>query len=143
MFESRTSVSGYVVGCANGPLNWSSKQQVVVALSSCEAEYLACSHSARQILWLRSLFQELGFPQDQPTPLYCDNQGTVTCSHNPQSHSRVKHINIRDIVNRRLIDIHHIPGAENPADLLIGPLGRLIHTKWLARISLDREYPCD
>jgi hypothetical protein len=73
MSEGRKSVSGFVIECGNGPLTWSLKQQVVVALSSCEAEYLACSHCARQILWLCSLFHEIGFPQNQPTPLYCDN----------------------------------------------------------------------
>jgi hypothetical protein len=117
MSEGRKSVSGFIIECGNAPLTWSSKQQVVVALSSCEAEYLACSHCARQIIWLWSLFEELGFPQLNPTPLYCDNQGTVACTHDPQAHSRMKHIDIqahfiRDSVNRRFIDVHHIPGAE-------------------------------
>lgn len=144
MSEDRKSVSGFLVECGNGPLAWSSKQQVVVALSSCEAEYLACSHCARQIIWLRSLFEELGFTQEQPTPLYCDNQGTVACTHDPQAHSRMKHIDIRahfirDSVNRRLIDVHHIPGIENPADLLTKPLHRTIHQKWFVRISMHAD----
>jgi hypothetical protein len=146
MSEGRKSVSGYIVECANGPLTWSSKQQVVVALSSCEAEYLACSHCARQVLWLRSLFEELGFPQSHPTLVYCDNQGTVACTHDPQAHSRMKHIDIRshfirDCVNCRLVDVHHIPGVENPADLLTKPLHRVIHQKWLVRISMDQDLP--
>ncbi len=136
MSENRKSISRFVIECGNGPLTWSSKQQVVVALSSCEAEYIACSHCARQILWLRSLFNEISFPQRNPTPLFCDNQGTVTCTHDPQSHSRMKHIDIRahfirDAVNNRLIDIHHIPGTDNPADLLTKPLHRTMHLKWL------------
>ena len=144
--ENQKSVSGYVVECANGPLTWSSKQQVVVALSSCKAEYLACSHCARQVLWLRSLFHELGYPQHQPTPLYCDNQGTVTCTHDPQSHSRMKHIDIhahfiRDSVNRRLVDVHHIPGTQNPADLLTRPLKRIVHQKWLTHINMHHNSP--
>jgi hypothetical protein len=123
MSESHKSVSGYIIECTNGPLTWSSKQQVIVALSSCKAEYLACSHCGHQVLWLQPLFNELGFPQDQATPLYCDNQGTVACTHDPQSHSCMKHIDIRahficDSVNWCLIDVHHIPGSENPADLL-------------------------
>src|SRR5258708_8848961 len=95
MSENRKSISGFVIECGNGPLTWSSKQQVVVTLSSCEAEYIACSHCARQILWLRSLFNEISFPQRNPTPLFCDNQGPVTCTHDPHSHSRMKHIDIR------------------------------------------------
>jgi hypothetical protein len=55
-------------------------------------------------------------------PLYCDNQGTVVCTHDLQAHSHMKHIDIRahficNSVNKRLIDVHHIPGTENPADL--------------------------
>jgi hypothetical protein len=146
MSEGRKSVSGFIVMCANGPIAWSSKQQVVVALSSCEAEYLACSHSARQIIWLRSLFEELGFPQSNPTDLYCDNQGTVICTHDPQSHSRMKHIDIRahfirDSVNKSLIDVHHIPGSENPSDLMTKPLHRTIHQKWIALVFINDNLP--
>ena len=146
MSDNRKSVSGFIIECGNGPISWSSKQQVVVALSSCEAEYIACSHCARQILWLRSLFDELGFPQTHPSPLYCDNQGTVICTHDPQSHSRMKHIDIRahfirDAVNDRLIDVHHIPGVENPADLLTKPLHRFTHNKWLLRIAMHNNGP--
>jgi hypothetical protein len=146
MSENRKSISGFIIECGNGPLTWSSKQQIVVALSSCEAEYIACSHCACQVLWLRSLFHELGYAQNFPTPLYCDNQGTVACTHDPQSHSRMKHIDIRahfirDCINRRLIDVHHITGIENPADLLTKPLHQNIHSKWLTRISMHEDAP--
>jgi hypothetical protein len=142
MSDGRKSISGYLIECGGGPISWSSKQQVVVALSSCEAEYISCTHSTRQIIWLRSLFKELGFPQIQSSILFCDNQGTVACTHDPHSHSRMKHIDIRahfvrDCVNRRIIDVHHIPGVQNPADLLTKPLGHIIHCKWLQHIRLD------
>jgi hypothetical protein len=146
MSESRKSVSGYIIDCGGGPISWSSKQQTIVALSSCEAEYIACTHCARHIIWLRSLFHELGFPQTQPSILYCDNQGTVACTHDPHSHSRMKHIEIRQhfirtCVNNRVIDVHHIPGIDNPADLLTKPLQRIIHQKWLTltRLNIDQH----
>ena len=144
MSEGHKSVSGFLIECGGGIIAWSSKQQVVMALSSCEAEYIACSHCAWQILWQRSLFTELGYHQPHATPLYCDNQGTVACTHNPQSHSRMKHIDIRahfirDMVNWQLIDVHHIPGIENPADLMTKPLHRTIHLKWLTHISMNKD----
>jgi hypothetical protein len=146
MADSRKSVSGYIIECRSGPLSWSSKQQSVVALSSCEAEYIACTHCARQIIWLRSLFHELGYPQTQVSILYCDNQGTVACTHDPHSHSRMKHIDLRQhfiraCVNNRIIDVHHIPGIENPADLLTKPLQRVTHQKWLTltRLNIDQH----
>ena len=146
MSDGRKSISGYVIDCGGGPLSWSSKQQGIVALSSCEAEYISCTHCARQIIWLRALFNELGFPQQNPSILYCDNQGTVACTHDPHSHSRMKHIDlrqhfIRDCVNSRTIDVHHIPGIQNPADLLTKPLDKFTHQKWLAMIRLDIDQP--
>jgi hypothetical protein len=146
MNETRKSISGFVLTCAGGPICWSSKQQSVIALSTCEAEYIACTHSARHIVWLRSLFSELGFPQKDPTPLYCDNQGTVTCTHDPHSHSRMKHMDIRihfvrECVNAGIINIFHIPGTENSADLFTKQLEKVIHQKWLTslRITVDQE----
>jgi hypothetical protein len=140
--DNRRSVSGYLIECGGGPLAWSSKQQTLIALSSCEAEYISCTHCARQIIWLRSLFRELGFPQLHASILYCDNQGTVSCTHDPHAHSRMKHIDlrahfIRDCVNRRIIDVHHIPGTQNPADLLTKPLHPVIHQKWINLIRLN------
>ena len=142
MSEGRRSVSGFVIECGGAPVAWSSKQQAIVALSSCEAEYLSCAHCVRHIIWFRSLFQELGFNQKQPTVLYCDNKGTVTCTHDPHSHSQMKHIDIRahfirDCVNKELIDVHHVPGTENPSDLLTKPLNKFIHEKWLTTLRLD------
>ena len=142
MSEGRKSISGYVIVCGGGPLTWSSKQQTIVALSSCEAEYIACAHCARQIVWLRSLFEELGFVQSDPTLLRCDNQGTVVCTHDPHSHSKMKHIDIRihfirECVNNRILTVHHVPGIENSADLFTKPLEKVIHRKWLTSLRLD------
>ena len=140
--DSRKSVSGYVILSGGGPIAWSSKQQSIIALSSCEAEYVACTHSARQISWLRSLLSEIGFPQSEPTLLFCDNQGTVACTHDPHSHSRMKHMDIRihyirDCVNRGVICIKHVPGIQNSADLFTKPLEKVIHQKWLTMLRLD------
>jgi hypothetical protein len=139
--EGRKSVSGYMIEMANAPVAWSSKQQSVIALSSCEAEYLATTHAAKQILWTRSILEELGFKQHNPTVLFCDNRGTVYCTHDPQHHSAMKHIDIRihficDCVNKGLIDVHHIPGIDNVADLFTKALGPQNHIKWLTRIGM-------
>lgn len=128
----------------NSPIAWSSKQQVVVALSSCEAEYLACTHAAYQILWLRQLLMELGYPQHDPTCLFCDNNGTVVCTHDPHSHSRMKHIDIRshfirDCVNKRHIDVLRVSGKENLADIFTKPLARVLHINAVKLLGLDSD----
>ena len=144
MSKGRRSVSGFIIKCASAPIVWSSKQQAIVTLSSCKAEYLSCTHCARHIIWLHTLFTEISFPQPNVTILYCDNKRTVSCTHDPHSHSRMKHIDIhahfiRECVNNKIIDVHHIPGTNNPADMLTKPLQKIIHAKWLKSLRMDAD----
>ena len=144
--DNLKSVSRYIVKCGNGPLTWSSKQQVANVLFFCKAGYLMCFHCTWQVLWLRFLFHELGFPQQHPTLLYCNNQGTVACTHDPQSHSHMRYIDVHahficDTVNCRLIDVLHIPNIENPTDLFTKPLQCVIHFKWLMHLNLNKDLP--
>ena len=47
----RKSMSGYVITLARGAIAWSSKKQTAIALSTAEAEYVAATHVAKQVLW--------------------------------------------------------------------------------------------
>jgi hypothetical protein len=141
MGELRRSVTGYIIEMGGAPISWASKQQAVVAQSSCEAEYIALGFTARQVLWLRILAEELGFPQNGPSFVACDNRGAIYSSQDPKSHSRLKHIDIRyhfirSCVNERLIDVHHIPGTQNVADVCTKPLERPTHEKWVGLLGL-------
>ncbi len=143
MGSGRKSISGFLIMLGKSPLSWSSKQQVVVALSSCEAEYLATTHCAKDVLWFRNFLFELGYPQPSANTLFCDNTGTVSCTHDPHGHTRMKHIDIRahfirNCVNKKLIDVIHIPNYSNIADLFTKPLARAIHTRWVKLLRLDR-----
>jgi hypothetical protein len=44
----------------NSPISWSSKKQTCVALSTMEAEYIACSASVQEAVWLRRFLLRLG-----------------------------------------------------------------------------------
>jgi hypothetical protein len=141
--DGRKSISGFFIMLGDSPLSWSSKQQVVVALSSCEAEYLSTTQCAKDILWFRNLFDALGFPQISATILLCDNQGTISCTHDPHIHTRMKHIDIRahfirDCVNKNLIDVIYISNQSNIADLLTKPLAKILQNRWCDLLRLNR-----
>ena len=142
MSEGRKSISRYVIMCGNGPISWSSKQQQSLLCCPAKQNTFLARIARNRIIWLRSLFFELGFPQNEPSVLHCDNRGTVVCTHDPHSHNRMKHIDIcihfiHDCVNRRLMNVKHIPSVKNPSDLLTKPLERVTHEKWLHLIRLD------
>jgi hypothetical protein len=73
----RCSISGYAFLMGKGVVTWSSKKQSVVALSSTESEYIAQTHAAKELMWLRAFIGELTTPFTEPTVLHCDNQGAI------------------------------------------------------------------
>src|SRR5687767_3050202 len=48
----RRSVSSYIFKLHGGAISWSSKCQPTVVLSSTEAEYMALTHSTKEVIWL-------------------------------------------------------------------------------------------
>ena len=87
----RRSVSGYCVFVGGNLVTWKSKKQNVVARSSAEAEYRAMAHSACEMLWVKSILQEMGFSSDKPMKMYCDNQAAMYIASNPVFHEDQAH----------------------------------------------------
>ena len=50
--EDRKAVSGYAFLLDGRAVSWSSKKQEIIALSTTEAEYMATTHAAKEVLWL-------------------------------------------------------------------------------------------
>ena len=57
--DDRKSTSGMIYFVSGGAICWQSTKHKVVALSSCEAEYIAASMAATQGIWLARLIEEL------------------------------------------------------------------------------------
>ncbi|KAL8167899.1 hypothetical protein V2J09_009398 [Rumex salicifolius] len=55
--DDRKSTSGVVYFLGKSPITWVSRKQRVVALSSCEAEYIAATAGACQGIWLKSIME--------------------------------------------------------------------------------------
>ena len=76
-------------------ITWQSQKQRVVALSSCEAEYITAATAACQEVWLACLLAELKGEKAGATKLKIDNQSTIAVSKNPVFHVHSKHIDVR------------------------------------------------
>ena len=92
----RHLISGFACFVGDGVISWSSKKQLIITLSSMEAEYVALTHSSKEIIWFHKLLNEFSsiFPFDLPTTLYCDNQGVIRLSKDSTFHGRTKHIDV-------------------------------------------------
>ena len=121
--EDRKSTSGWLFCLGGGPISWSSKRQSVVALSSCEAEYIALNEAGKEAIWLQRILKELGLINYSPSPtlIYEDNQGTIALAENPEFHRRSKHIDIRyhwirDAIAQKQITVDYVSTQEQAAD---------------------------
>jgi hypothetical protein len=87
------------------------------------------------------MFTELGYPQESPMTIFCDNQGTVVCTHDPHAHSKMKHISIwehfiHNCIARQLINVVHVNGKDNDADIFTKPLEQVLHSQWVKKSNL-------
>jgi hypothetical protein len=72
--DGRRSTSSVLVFLGLAPISWQSLKQKIVALSTCEAEYVAAATAACQAVWLRRLLGELIREEARPPTLMVDNQ---------------------------------------------------------------------
>lgn len=117
--DCRKSTTGYVFKPAGASMSWNSKKQPTVALSTTEAEYMACSAACQEIKWLLKLDEKPSMSINRPMSQFSDNEGAVLLSANCIQHKRTKHIDlrhhfIREVVSRGLVVIKHVSTACPP-----------------------------
>ena len=115
-----------------------------------EAELISANEGGKEVAWMQKLTYDLGetgtnsqlsatlFMPD----LFCDNQGAIDIMKTPRLNKRSKHIDVRymwlrrDIVEKGKLRIIHIPGKEQPADMLTKQLPVVAFRKHSAALGL-------
>ena len=140
----RKSISGYIFQINNVAISWSSKKQPTVALSSMEAEYMALTHAAKELLWLKKLIAEINEDSaPNAITIFSDNQSAIAYAHDDQFHARSKHIDIRyhfirEAIQRNDIKLLYVESKENRADIMTKPLARVAFEGQRDAIGLSR-----
>ncbi|GJP36953.1 hypothetical protein CLOM_g21412, partial [Closterium sp. NIES-68] len=126
-------IGGYVCLLGGGAVSWRSKKQNEVGLSSCETEYMALHHGAKEVVWLRRLLEELGVGQEKPTVVFCDNESAVKLAKNACLHGLTKHIRPKWHWVRRLLDkevrLEIVKTHQQAADIFTKRLAEADHWK--------------
>jgi hypothetical protein len=121
------STTGWCLRLAGAVVHCSSKRQTCIAMSSTEAELIAASACAMEVVFVRRLLRDLGLAQLLPTPLYVDNSGAVELARDRKSCHRSRHVDrryfkVRELVAAGELRVEHIDTSANVADLLTKPL---------------------
>jgi hypothetical protein len=122
-------------------VSWQSVKQQVVALSSCEAEYISASTTSTQTLWLVRLLSDLLDRDTGALELRVDSKSALTLAKNPIFHERSKHIRvryhfIRGCLKEGNFKACYINTRDQLADLLTKLLGRIKFLELCSRIGM-------
>nr|GEW25211.1 zinc finger, CCHC-type [Tanacetum cinerariifolium] len=122
--------TGTVFYFGESPITWCTQKQPTMTLSSCESEFMAAIGAACQALWLKRLLNEITGWGEERITLKVDNISAIALVKNPVFHGRSKHINIlyhfiRECVENGHINMEHVSGELQRADILTKSLPRL------------------
>ena len=137
----RKSTGGYFTFIGGNLVTWRSKKQKVVALSSAEAEFRGMKSGLMEILWLRRLLTEIGFPPTRKSQLFCDNKAAISISENPVQHDRTKHVEVdRHFIKEKLeggiIEFPFVRSEEQLADILTKAVHPKVFNEILGKLSI-------
>jgi len=144
LFKFR-SMSGGIVFCTRGPLEWLGECQERTALSSCEAEIRATNVTSKKVIDFRHLCTSMcksghRLPDTtQPTLLNNDNDACVKWSHNMTSkaarHIEIRENSVREWVQDKSLAVRHVSGKINPADIFTKEMHDGAHLQHLWDLS--------
>ena len=138
--EVRNSTSGHIIMYGQATINWGSKKQNCVALSSMESELVALSEATKDMVYSRKLIG--GFDEteiDGASSLFTDNKAARDTAYNPERHDKTKHIErrhffVRDMVEKFEIVVPYVNTHDNIADFLTKALDKVKFQRFRAII---------
>jgi len=137
------SHAGAFITLGTGPIYVRSAKTKLVLKSSTEAELVALSDMAGELVWTRSFLIGQGL-KIGPVLAYQDNKSTIILAERGKNHSpRTKHIAVRyffikDRIEQGDIALEYLPTAKMIADLLTKPLqGEQFRTLCTALLGME------
>ena len=117
---SLTSVSGMFFRICGNCVFRRSKRQDIIAGDTTEAELIAMSNAANELMWIKQLCTDLSIKAKKPT-LWGDNKSANLLAESPISSDRskqirVRHLRVREYVERDEMDVQWVGTKEMLAD---------------------------
>ena len=103
--DSLRSTLGYIFMLAGGVVSWRNAKQTLTTSSTMATEFVACYETLNHGIWLRNFVTGLQILEEieRPLNLYCDNKSVVLYSNNNRSSTKSKHIDIKFLVVKEMV----------------------------------------
>ena len=126
------STSGYATTMADGAIAWRSKTQPITAQNVSEAELITGNAAGKVIKYIRMVSTDLGFPPNEPSPIWKDNKSVLKIVNHDRPTPRSHHIAICYFGLQQWCELGelvliHISGKVNPSDALTKAMGWMLH----------------
>lgn len=146
------SVTGILHLINQTPIEWYAKKQATVETATYGSEFVAARTAIEQIIDMRNTLQYLGVPVRGKSYLFGDNESVVGSSIRIDAklhkrHSALSFHRVREAIAAGIVIFTHLPGENNPADILskhwgyaqIWPLLRVLLFWWGDTQDTDRN----
>ena len=156
---NRRSTTGYCFLFNRNIISWNSTLQHTVAISSCEAEYIALKEACKEAIFLSGMLKwledrlenklinnkplgEVSLPS-KTVPILTDSQSAIKLGENPEFHKRSKHIDItyhfiRECISEEKVKLVFVRTTEQLADGLTKGLNKTKHNAFIEGLNLLR-----
>ncbi|KAL0381965.1 UNVERIFIED_CONTAM: Retrovirus-related Pol polyprotein from transposon TNT 1-94 [Sesamum calycinum] len=141
--DNAKSESGFAFKLNGGVVAWKSSKQATTADSTIEAEYIAASEAAKEVVWIKNYIQELGVVPSvvELVVVFCDNNRVIAQTKELISHHRSKYILrcyhlLREMVRRGDVRIDQVSSAKNTTNPLTKSMSPIAHTLHLDKMGL-------
>ena len=152
--DTRKSTIAYVFFYAGCAISWKTKLHSFVTTSTNHSELVAAAMAAREAKFLWRFSGALDPPAQAPrgvpvsVDLFTDSMAVVALSRNSVSSSATKHIEIadffvRELVERGVVTVAHVPTESMVADVLTKPLSKLKFFRFMGIILGTHRFDFD
>jgi hypothetical protein len=122
-----------------GPIHWFSRKQNIVALSTCEAEYIGAATATQDAAWIGPHVQEMLGEKEKPVLILVDNQGAIALAKRDGWNRRTRHINVRyqyvqEALKHGKIRMEYVASEEQLGDGLTKALKTELFERWRGKI---------
>ena len=137
-----TGITGRLAG---GTISYKTKFQDIIGLSSTEAKIIAVCNAGKNCLYIRSILEDLGIPQEQATIIYEDNKAAIAMANSGRPTKRTKHVDTRYFalqswVEQDLVLLKSIPTSDNSSDAMTKNTAHILFNRHMDFI-LGKQVP--